>query len=520
MIDWKKLILNWRVIMLIIFLALSLIAMRPSFTSEGVAIRSVEKNSSADLAGIANPKPNIAPMSREKILAINNEPIKDIHDYAAAVSKIKPEQTVLVKTNKGLYRLTAKDDDLGMNVYNAPTSNLRKGLELQGGTRVILQPESELSKDLMDVLISSMEQRLNVYGISDITIRPTSDLSGNQFVLVEIAGANEEEVKDLIAQQGKFEAKIGNDTVFTGGTDITYVGRTAQDSGIDPQRGCRQYAEGFLCGFRFAISLSPDAAKRHAEVTRVLTVVFDQGERFLSKNLDLYLDDRLVDTLRIGAELKGREVTDISISGSGTGRTQPEAVQNTLQNMKRLQTILITGSLPVKLNVVKTDAISPVLGEEFTRSALIMGALAIIAVTAVIFIRYRVAKLVVPIVMTLVSEVIILLGVASLIGWNLDMASIAGILVAVGTGVDDQIVITDETLRGEAAGGNWRERLKRAFFIIFAAFFTMVAAMVPLLFAGAGLLKGFAITSIIGVSIGVFITRPAYAAVVERLLSK
>ena len=52
------------------------------------------------------------------------------------------------------------------------------------------------------------------------------------------------------------------------------------------------------------------------------------------------------------------------------------------------------------------------------------------------------------------------------------------------------------------------------------AYFTGVAAMVPLLFAGAGLLKGFALTTIIGISIGVFITRPAFAAAVEVLLKK
>ena len=64
------------------------------------------------------------------------------------------------------------------------------------------------------------------------------------------------------------------------------------------------------------------------------------------------------------------------------------------------------------------------------------------------------------------------------------------------------------------------DRLKKAFFIIFAAYATTVVAMLPLWFAGAGLLKGFALTTIAGVTIGVFITRPAFAAVVEVLLKK
>ena len=54
--------------------------------------------------------------------------------------------------------------------------------------------------------------------------------------------------------------------------------------------------------------------------------------------------------------------------------------------------------------------------------------------------------------------------------------------------------------------------------IITAAYFTTVVAMVPLWYAGAGLLKGFALTTLIGASIGVFIARPAYAKVIEILL--
>ena len=120
---------------------------------------------------------------------------------------------------------------------------------------------------------------------------------------------------------------------------------------------------------------------------------------------------------------------------------------------------------------------------------------------------------------TLISEITILLGVAAFIGWNIDLAAIAGILVAISTGVNDQIVITDETMKGASANlYNWKEKIKRAFLIIMLAYATIVVAMIPLIFAGAGLLKGFAITTIIGVTIGVFITRPAYSTFIEAVL--
>ncbi|MBI2649714.1 hypothetical protein HYX04_00190 [Candidatus Woesearchaeota archaeon] len=569
----KKLITNWRVILLALFIFLSFIAIHPAL-SKGVAIRNVLTNSSASIAGIPQPKPNVQPVARERIVSINNVPINDVEDYYKYVSALGPNRAIQVKTTKGAYKLTTIEkfetielneteekevtetiqknvtingttriinetitrtaiapktrqislgtEDLGLRVYEAPKTNIRKGLDLQGGTRVLLQPEVKLNQFDIGVLIDNMKERLNVYGLSDIVIRDAGDLSGNQYIVVEIAGATEEEIKDLLARQGKFEAKIGNKTVFRGGNDIVYVARSANEAGIDPSTGCSASGSQWFCRFRFSITLSQEAAQRQADATKDLTIVYDPvsgRSDYLSEKLELYLDDKKVDELNIGADLKGEAVTQIAISGSGAGANNQEAIFNSLQNMKRLQTILITGSLPVKLSIVKTDAISPVLGEGFVKNSILMSLLAIASVAIVVGIRYWKLLIAIPILITMLSEVIILLGVAAFIGWNIDMAAIAGILVAIGTGVDDQIVITDETLKGETATVyNWKEKVKRAFLIIMLAYLTVVVAMIPLIFAGAGLLKGFAITTIIGVTIGVFITRPAYSAFIEIMM--
>jgi len=534
----KKLITNWRVILLAVFIALSLIAIHPSF-EKGVAIRSVVANSSASIAGIPQPKPNIMPVYREKIILINNRPIDDTEGYYKYISTLGPNRTIKITTTNQVYTLTTREkfeiiqlnetkkvslgvEDLGLRVYDAPRTNIRKGLDLQGGTRVLLQPEEKLDPNGIGFLIDNMKERLNVYGLSDIVIRDAGDLSGNQYIVVEVAGATEEEIKDLLARQGKFEAKVGNKTLFRGGQDILYVGRSANEAGIDPSGGCGQSGSQSFCRFRFPITISQEAAQRQADATKDLEIVYDTASKrsdYLSEKLVLYLDDNKVDELNIGADLKGQATTQISISGSGVGANQQQAILDSLQNMKRLQTILITGSLPVKLNIVKTDAISPVLGEEFVNNAILMSMLAILSVAIVIGLRYWKLLIAIPILITMLSEVIILLGVAAFIGWNIDLAAIAGILVAIGTGVDDQIVITDETLKGETSNiYNWKEKVKRAFLIIMLAYFTVVVAMIPLIFAGAGLLKGFAITTIIGVTIGVFITRPAYSSFVEIML--
>ncbi len=525
---FKKIFRNPRVIVLLIFLVFALFAIHPNPIKDGVAIRNVVRNSSAAESGIEAPKPTAPPMEREVILSIDNVPIKSLEDYYERVERLRPNSTIHISTDKNREGYTLRlgpDADPGLAVYDAPTTNIRKGLDLQGGTRVLLQPVEKLSENDLGMLIESMKQRLNVYGLSDLQIKEAQDLppplgSGNQYIIVEIAGATKEEVKDLLAKQGKFEAKVGNETIFHGGQDIRSVCRSADCAGLDPQNPCGQIGgDQWMCRFRFSITLSQDAAQAMADTTSNLQIITeDNNEQYLNKQLLLYLDDSQVDELNIAADLKGKVVTEIAISGSGVGYSRQEAAINSLQNMKKLQTLLITGSLPVKIDIVKMDTISPLLGEEFIRNAIFVGVLAIIAVALIVFIRYRKIAVSATMFFTMVSEVILLLGVASLIGWNLDLAAIAGIIIALGTGVDHQIVITDEALSGKAEAYNWKTRLKTALFIIMAAYFTTVVAMLPLVFAGAGLLKGFAITTIIGVSIGVFITRPAYAAIIENLV--
>jgi len=113
------------------------------------------------------------------------------------------------------------------------------------------------------------------------------------------------------------------------------------------------------------------------------------------------------------------------------------------------------------------------------------------------------------------SEIIIILGIASLIEWNIDLPGIAGILATVGTGIDQQIIILDEARQSLSL--SIKQRMKRAFTIILGAYFTAVVALLPLLWAGAGLLKGFAVTTIIGITAGVLITRPAFADMIRRI---
>ncbi|BDH79150.1 MAG TPA: MMPL family transporter [Methanothermobacter sp.] len=370
------------------------------------------------------------------------------------------------------------------------TLGIPQGLDLKGGSIIQIQLEKPVDPATMNTITSVLDKRLNIFGVKDVKVRA----SGNQNVIIEIAGVKPEEVARIVGSPGKFEAKIDNKTVLTG-ADIVSV--------QSPIIRGNQWEVPFR--------ISPDGAKRFAEA----------AEGKAGAPVDMYLDDRLITSPEISPDVAaGKPVTDVAITGAESTRESAEL------KAKEVETLLKSGSLPVKVKIVGVSSVSAELGGEFTKGAIIAGLIAIIAIIIILIARYRTPVLVLPIFFTTLAELILILGVAAIIRWNIDLAAIAGILAAIGTGVDDQIIITDEVLGEEKVKRRRRMfRIREAFFIIFASAGTLIAAMLPLAYVGfsrgatgIGMLAGFAFTTVLGVLIGVFITRPVYAKFMEYII--
>lgn len=371
---------------------------------------------------------------------------------------------------------------------------LQEGLDLAGGSMIQLHLEKPVDQDTMTTVTAVLDKRLNAFGISDVQVRQ----SGDQDVIVEIAGVRPEEVERIISTPGKFEAKINNQTALTG-SDITSVS-AAEVTGTQ---------------WRVPFSVSTDAANRFASVA--------QGQA--GSTVDMYLDDRLISSPQLDAGLaNGVGSTDIEVSGGEQTREQAQ------DQATEIHTVLESGALPVKLSISGVNSVSAELGSQFEMGALIAGLLSLLAIVIVVSIKYRTPSLVVPIIVTSLSELVIILGFASVTHWNLDLSAIAGIIASIGTGVDDQIVMTDEVLarRDRSDRKNIvKTRIKHAFFIVYASAGTLIAAMLPIAYigfargaTGIGMLTGFAVTTVVGVLVGIFITRPVFADYMETFLIK
>ncbi len=195
------------------------------------------------------------------------------------------------------------------------------------------------------------------------------------------------------------------------------------------------------------------------------------------------------------------------------------------QRLDDLRVLLKSGALPIPIVSINQQTVSADLGEQFLSSVWLMGILSFIVVEIIIFLRYRRWKLFGPLSIMGISEVIMILGFAAMVKWNLDLASMAGILAAVGTGVDSEVIMTDEILQGEKEEADkdekgWAARAKRAFFIVAASASVAIAVMLPMVILGSGIgkLAGFALTTIAGVLLGVLISRPAFQEIIKSIL--
>ncbi|WNY25939.1 preprotein translocase subunit SecD [Methanolapillus millepedarum] len=352
------------------------------------------------------------------------------------------------------------------------------------------------TKETMQTTIDVLNNKLgNGLGIKDLPIQAV----GDEYILIDFAGVDLAEARKLVETPGKFEIRVqvnANETAhILYGDSVVGVNPVGQT-----QNG--QWYVPFTLNEQGAVALQQAAIKAGATT--------DPN----SHNLIMLLDDEVV----YSAPLSGSAAAQLN-----TGPIYSwQATTSTYEEAKELQIHLRAGALPVNVEIIGSGQVDAALGEGFLKGAIITAFFAMIAVALLVYNKYRRPEIVIPMVGTSIAEVVMLLGFAALVGQELDLASIAGIIAVIGTGVDHLVIITEEVVHEGKTPSHkvYSARIGKAFFIIFGAAATTVVAMTPLVFLGFGALKGFAIVTIVGVLIGVLIARPAYSAILKYILTK
>ena len=479
----REVVRDWRVVLLIALIVLSVVAIYPHFENG--------KFTTALQFGLDLQGGSWLQMSFDSEVVGFTSATETPDALAALLNKrLDAEVEVVGPAQLEIRKLFTQDE-------------LAAALAAENATLVNYQPG--VSQATGNEIKNILAEKINTLGTKDARVNLLTPVGTNvvKYVRVELAGVDINTARNIVGKQGLFEIRIkttGNDTAHVlFGNAITSVGNPQQDPtrmtwGV-PFTLSDQGATAFrTAANEYGAVTSPDA--------HPITMLLDNVTVFSAP-----LDPTLA------KELLTQDVSRLQAS-TGTGTAGMNEAQT-------LEIHLRAGALPVDVNVANFGQVSAPLGDYFKYMSFVAGILAILTVGLVIYLRYREPSIVFPMVGTNFAEVIILLGIARFVQ-QLDLASIAGLIAVVGTGIDQLVVITDEVLHeGKVPSpALYLKRLGRALAIILIAAGTVVFAMLPLALMDLSTLKGFAFITILGVLVGVAITRPAYGKIIMAVLSR
>jgi len=289
------------------------------------------------------------------------------------------------------------------------------------------------------------------------------------------------------------------DVAGTGGgtpTTVYYVvRRVAGITGRDLRTARTSLDQNNLPAVGF--TLSQDGARRFGQLT----------EQNINRRLAIILDNRVFSAPTI----QGRITDEGQITGAFT---QQEAGD--------LALVLRSGALPASLDFLEERTVGPTLGAASIRSGVAASIAGLLMVVAFMMFYYKLTGL--NAVISIVINLIILLGMMAYLGATMTLPGIAGFILTIGMGVDSNVLIFERIKEELATAKGVRAAVNAGFdrvwwTIVDTHVSSLIAAMFLFQF-GTGPIRGFATTLTIGllsnVFTAVFVSRTVFELVLGR----
>ncbi len=348
-------------------------------------------------------------------------------------------------------------------------SSIRQGLDLQGGTHVVLEAvdteQAQVNDDAMNRVVAIMEKRVNALGLTE----PIIQREGERRVIIELPGVKDPDA--AIKTIGKtamleFRDEDGN-TVLTG-TDL----KDAQAS-TNPQTGQNVVN----------LEFSDEGAQKFADLTM----------KNVGRTIAILLDGEVLTAPNVREPILG-------------GRAEITG-QKTLEEAQNLAVVLRSGALPVKVEIIETRTVGPTLGQDSKDKSQFAFAVGLGAVVIFMIFFYHFSGFIADV--ALMAYTIMLLSILYLMDATLTLPGVAGIILSIGMAVDANVLIFEHfkeeyQINGKSLRLAMDAGFKRAFTTIFDSNVTTLIAAGVLFFLGTGTIRGFAITLGVGTILSMF----------------
>ena len=406
---------------------------------------------------------------------------------------------------------------LGASVYAVTESSVRLGLDLQGGTQIVLEAQDTadvtVDADVTARTLEVLRRRVDALGVSE----PTLQVSGDDRIIVELPGLDDpDQAVEVIGRTAQLTFHPVVDSYASGtvedvaglvlpgdpGEDLV-LGTTAV-SGEQVESAAPFFDSQGSAQWVVTIQFFPEGERAWAELTGVAACADPNSPM---RRIAIVLDNEVISSPGVALDV----VCNVGITGGGTiitgAFTEEEAAE--------LAALIQAGALPVPVEVIERGTIGPTLGEaavEASIQAALIGA-GLTIVYMIFFYRLMGVAAAISLGVYAVTTYAFLVA----IGATLTLPGIAGFVLAIGMAVDANVLVyeraKEEYVETRSIGDSIVAGFTRAWSAIVDANITTLLAAVLLFFYASGAVRGFGITLSIGVIVSMF-----SALIVTRVL--
>ncbi|HEX9118298.1 MAG TPA: protein translocase subunit SecD [Anaerolineae bacterium] len=394
---------------------------------------------------------------------------------------------------------------------------LKEGLDLQGGTQVLLQAvttgDQKVSADDMNAVKGVVARRVNGLGVNE----PNIQLQGNNRIIVELPGINDPDAAvQTLKSTGQLEfVEFGPVSATGAPTDYPNIGQ-----GVYVRTTTSDRAPGAAISNTVKFPYPNQTFKtimtgrelqnvtvQLAGTTGSPTIAFqltDAGSKTFGDYTSAHVNDVLgivLDNIVLSAPKINSAIT----GGSGVieGRFTLEEANNLMVQMKY-------GSLPVPLEVVDRRTIGATLGGDSVRRSIVAGLVGLIVVILFMIAQYRLPGVLAAVALVIYAALNLM--IYKLVPVTLTLPGIAGFLLSTGMAVDANVLIFERMKEELRWGKSLEYAVDTAFHRAWPSIrdsnlSTIISCIVLVMFGrtfGAQTVMGFALNLGIGVLVSMF----------------
>lgn len=387
------------------------------------------------------------------------------------------------------------------------------GLDLAGGSRLIFKADisktdpSEINS-AMASLRDVIERRINIFGVSEAVVTTEKSFTGNEYrLVVELPGVTnlDQAAKTIgetpllefktIRPEGEEKERIIKarqayiDSFNSGSGTIVITPESQMDPElVDTALGGGQLSKATLQFDQttrkpvISLQFNEEGAKLFEQIT----------EANIGKPVAILLDGSLLSAPTVQQKITGGQAV---INGDFTPQEARELVGR-----------LNSGALPLKVELIGSQVVSPTLGIDSVAKGLEAASYAFIIIALFLILWYRLPGLLA--VIALSSYVVIMLALFKLIPVVLSAAGIAGFIISIGLAVDANILIFERMKEEMRSGKSVKEAvalgISRAWSSIKDSNIASLISATILFWLGTSVVKGFALTLGLGILVSLF----------------